>query len=195
MHIFQNILHCPSIISLSINDCHLLQCLQLCACTPNLIKLKIRNVLENSHNSLHSSLTTHISQTTRLVELHIIPDRGNSMNINFIKDIINCYKSSLEQLTFNIHSYRRIIDGELLQTLIQPCQHLNKLAFVFQYQDTEDNVIKQIQQFQSTWWLDNRRPPVLILRNNDGCILLSSMPFDEHKTSRGNVAQREVFTS
>lgn len=125
---------------------------------------------------IYTSLSTLTPQTTRLVELHILADRNNSMNVSSIKTIIACYESSLEQLTLNIHTHRRMIDGQLLQTLVQPCQNLKNLAFVFQYRGTENDVIEQMQQFKSDWWLDARRSPVLILRNNGGYILLSSMP-------------------
>lgn len=135
----------------------------------NLKFLKIKKLIPT-----WDEISPLIPDSSHLTQLHIVSDQGTLMKVSNIERIISSHRSSLERITLNIGLSDQI-DGNHLQTILEPCHHLKKLEFIFQYQNTEIDVTEQINHFRSDWWLNICRLPVLIICNHD-LIFIASMP-------------------
>ncbi|CAF3670682.1 unnamed protein product [Rotaria sp. Silwood1] len=109
-------------------------------------------------------------------QLHIKVNDVDNPYVNSIAKLITSYQSSLEHVTLITRTSQLMFDGRCLETLFRPCQRLKKLIFLFEYTNKEINILEQLHQFQSDWWLNDRQPPVLIQRDSDGQIFIGSMP-------------------
>ncbi|CAF1332928.1 unnamed protein product [Rotaria sordida] len=111
-----------------------------------------------------------------ITNLHIeTVDRD--MNFNSIKQLIYCCHSSLQNITliaYDIYGF----NGQTLEKLFQTCKKLKKFAFLIEYYGDNENVdmTEQMHQFQSDWWLDDCRPPVLVYHDNRNYRVIASMP-------------------
>jgi hypothetical protein len=64
-----------------------------------------------------------------------------------------------------------------LEELLRLCRHLKKLSFFIQTDWTvQTGIVEQLGQFQNEWWLDERRPPVLVHRNRENAFIFASIP-------------------
>lgn len=164
-----------AIVRLSINSCSEQALLSLCALTPNLTYLKIKQLVSGDDGSNFNSILPMISQSTSLKQLHITSTTNRLNDLHLIERLIDFYHSSLEYLTLEI-SLNNQPDGYYLQKILEPCRYLQKLAFAFNYWHEEPAEIAALHEFQSGWWLDSHRPPVLIFRGNHCETLIVSMP-------------------
>ena len=133
--------------------------------------------LRPKHYSRNSSfLSAFIPQPTHLTKLHINIDNVDNLYVDPITKLISCYQSSLEDVNLTIHTDLLTLDGKRLETLFRPCQRLEKLVFVLEYTTREINMLEQLHEFQSDWWLNDRQPPVFIHRDSDGHTFFCTMP-------------------
>lgn len=170
-----NKLVCPVITRLFIYDCSEQALLSICVLTPNLIYLRIKQLVSTDDSSNFNSILTLIPQSSSLKQLHIASTINRLNNIQLIGRLIDLYQSSLEHLTLEI-SLNNPVDGYHLQRILEPCQHLKKFSLAFNYCHEETEQIDILHQFQSDWWLDSRRPPMLIFCDKHRETLIFSMP-------------------
>jgi hypothetical protein len=170
-----NRLACAAIVRLSINSCSEQDLLSLCALAPNLVYLRIKQLVSYDNGSNFNSILVLLPQTSSLKQLHIASTTNRLNDVHLIGRLIDCYQSSLEYLTLEISLNNRP-DGCHLQRIFEPCRHLQKFAFAFNYWHEETEEIDALHQFQSDWWLDSCQPPVLIFCSNHCETLILSMP-------------------
>ncbi len=130
-------LTCTAIKRLSINSCSEEVLLSICALAPNMTYLKIKQLVCSDGSSKLNSIFPLTSVPSSLKQLHITATTNRLPDIHVIGQLISCYQSSLEQLTLEI-SLDHQLDKYHLQEIFEPCQHLRKLSFVFNYW-REDN--------------------------------------------------------
>ena len=160
---------------LSIDRCFRQNLLTLCSLAPNLTYLKIKQLDSDDDDSSLNTVLTLFPESSSLKQLHISSTNSRLNNIFLIERLIDYYQSSLEHLTLKI-SLNSPPDGYHLQRILESCPCLRKFSFVLSYWQEEIEQIDTIQQFQSDWWLDSHRPPVLIFRGNHCETLIVSMP-------------------
>jgi hypothetical protein len=170
-----NRLVCSAIVRLSIDSCSEQALISLCAVTPNLTYLKVKQLVSTDDDSTSNSVLSMIPQLSSLKQLHIAATTNRLNDIHWVGRLIGCYQSSLEYLTLEISLNNRV-DGYQLERILEPCQRLQKLAFAFNYLSEETEEIDALHQFQTDWWLDSHRPPVLVLCGNHRETLVVSMP-------------------
>ena len=168
-------LSCSGIIRLSIADCSEKALLSLCPLAPNLVYLKVKQLACTDDRSNLNPALAFTPQSTRLEQLHIISTTNRLNDLRSIGKLIDYYQSSLERLTLEI-SLNNPVDGYDLQRILKRCQHLKKLTFAFSCWLEDTEMIDVLRSFQSDWWLDSHRPPVLIFCSNYCEILVVSMP-------------------
>ncbi|CAF4041498.1 unnamed protein product [Rotaria sp. Silwood1] len=172
----RNTLPCSAIVRLSIENCDEQDLFALCALAPNLTSLRIDELSSSSDDSSFNTIFELISKSSsHLTRLYISSDVNDVIDFNWIGKLIGCYQSSLEQLKLNIRRTNRI-EGSQLQKIFEPCERLKNLDFAFQFLDEAMNILSALAQFQSEWWLDARRAPVLLFRSGDNYIFIGSMP-------------------
>lgn len=138
--------------------------------------LKIKQLAsDDGDDSSLKTILTLPRQSPSLKQLHISSTSNRLNNIRLIERLIDYYQSSLEQLTLKI-SLNRLPDGDHLQRILASCSCLRKYSFVFSSWQEENELFDTIEQFQSDWWLDSRRSPVLMFRGNHCETLIVSMP-------------------
>jgi len=169
-------------VRLSIKRCSEQDVLCLCALAPNLNSLRIHDFSsddgdDDSNDANFNAILALINRSVHLTKLHITSNVHDVVNLNSLERLIRIYQSSLEQVTLHIGQSHQIHESQL-QRIFEPCQRLIKLAFVFVYYNEEVNLVDELRQFQNEWWLDNRRPPVLLLRNGNNGIFIVTMPCD-----------------
>ena len=164
---------CTAITRLSINSCSEDTLVSVCALSPNLIYLKVKQLVP-SDDSMNMKLNL-ITQSSSLKQLHIAATTNRLNNMELVGRLINCYQSSLEQLTLEISLEHRLIEY-YLERILEPCRNLQKLTFAFNYWYEQNEEIETLHQFQTNWWLDSHQPPILIFSNNYHEIFIVSMP-------------------
>ncbi|CAF3673115.1 unnamed protein product [Rotaria socialis] len=169
---------CLAIKRLDILHCSEQDLVDLCGLVPNLTSLRV-GVLEGSSNvSFQNGLFDVVSRFGSLTRLHLGTSAIGGIHIDVIEWLIRCYQSSLEQVTLVISSADPFLDGYHLQKILEPCQKLKKLSFKFEF-DEEDisvDINDLCRQFQSEWWLNALRAPVLILRDHNDHVFIGSIP-------------------
>ena len=160
---------------LSINSCSEQALLPLCTLAPNLTYLKIKQLVSVDDCLNFNSILHPIPQSSSLKQLHIVSTTNRLNNIHLIGQLIDCYQYSLEHLTLEISLNNRPC-GYYLQSILEPCRYLKKFKFAFNYYQEEAEDIDALHEFQSDWWLDSRRPPVLIFCSNHSETWIVSMP-------------------
>ncbi len=172
---YMNSISCPAMEYLLIRDLSIIDAISLCKHAPNLMHLQIVRSTSIRHNLCHTLKKNFFPKMNSITNLHIEMFKGD-IDFNSIKRLINCCRLSLQSIT--LIAYR--IDGfngQTLEQLFQTCKKLKKLAFHIEYHDHADiDMTEQLHKFQSAWWLDNRRPPVLVYRDNDNYRVIASMP-------------------
>jgi hypothetical protein len=108
-----------------------------------------------------------------LVELHI--EVIDLQSFEEIRVCISHSRASLKQLTLNL-GRDLLIDGKNLEILFASCTSLEHFSFISQSSKTQMNVSDLLHSFQSKWWLDPQRPPVLIHETDKDPILIASIP-------------------
>ncbi|CAF2928084.1 unnamed protein product [Rotaria sp. Silwood2] len=110
-----------------------------------------------------------------ITNLHI-ETSDRHMNFDSIKRLIHCCHSSLQHITliaYDIYGF----NGQTLEKLFQICKKLKKFDFLIEYYHHENvNMTEQLHYFQSNWWLDDCRPPVLVYRDDHNYSIMASMP-------------------
>ncbi|CAF0992562.1 unnamed protein product [Adineta steineri] len=170
-----NGLTCSAIVRLSINSCSEQILFSLCTCAPNLIYLKIKQLISTDDNLNINTVSTLIPQSPLLKQLYITANAHRLDNIHLVGRLIGYYRSSLEHLALEI-SLDNQIDGYHLQTILEPCRYLQKFSFIFNHWHEETEKIDVLHQFQSDWWLDSHQPTVLIFYGNQCETMVVSMP-------------------
>ena len=168
-------LSCPAIVRLSLHSCSEEALLSLCSLTPNLVSLNIKQLVCTDDGAHLHSIVALLPQSTCLQHLHITSTTHRLNDILWIDKLIDFYQSSLEHLTLEI-SLNNPVDGYSLQTLLERCRRLSKVTFAFSCSLEETDTIDVLRSFQSDWWLDSHRPPVLIFCSNHCETWIVSMP-------------------
>jgi hypothetical protein len=176
MNTFFNTLPCPAIERLSVHVWDAQDWICLCGRIPNLTHLQIiYDEPENSSVNLYpTAITTLICGSSHLTDLHITFG-CNQVSLESIEWLIGYCQLSLKRFTLSSSDSNQI-DGKRLETLLQPCQQLTKIAFDIQFDSNEINMMEILRQFQTDWWLDACRPPVFLHHNNNNHILIVTMP-------------------
>ena len=169
-------LSCPAIVRLSLCSCSEHALLSLCSLTPNLVSLNIKQLVCTDDGAHLHSIVALLPQSTRLQHLHITSTTHRLNDIRWIDKLIDFYQSSLEHLTLEI-SLNNPVDGYSLQTRLERCRRLSKVTFAFSCCLKETDTIDVLRSFQSDWWLDPHRPPVLIFCSNHCETWIVSMPY------------------
>jgi hypothetical protein len=140
---------------------------------PNLTHLKVNYLISHWYNVDYLNRYDFIERPTCLVKLTITTDK--EMDFNLFEQFINSYKTSLKYLMLGIHCLQTI-DGYYLERIFKFCEQLEKLVFLFEYNDKKFNIDDCQRSFQSEWWLDARRPSVYIQHNDTGSTKIATMP-------------------
>ena len=166
---------CAAMVRLSIDTCSEQDLLSLCALAPNLTDLRIKQLVGSEDDPNLDTILPSIPPSSSLQQLYISSANNRLDSVDLIGRLIYRYQSSLERLILKISLNSRP-DGYHLQQILEPCQRLQKIAFIFSYLNDEAEEIDARQQFQSDWWLDSRRPPVLTFRGSHCETYIVSMP-------------------
>ena len=178
---------CSAIRRVTIFGCDEENILKLYALAPELTYLKVW--LRSSRiPTYHSTpVRAQITPLTHLVELNInVIDLKSFENV---KLFINHSQISLRQLTLNL-GQDLMIDGKALEKLLVSHTSLENFSFICQLSKEKVNVPDLLQTFQSEWWLNTQRPPVLIHETDFDAILITSIP-----CSFSNVFENFQFSS
>lgn len=141
--------------------------------------LYVRALESSAQYSISNDVIDIISQFKSLTKLCI--GTTDDIHIETIKGLLQCYQSSLKELRLFIMSHNFLMNGHDLEKILEPCKNLHTLSFVVKFYDQymNVNVHDLYRQFQSEWWLDSHRPPVLVLRDQSNHIFIGSMPCDQ----------------
>ncbi|CAF1616161.1 unnamed protein product [Adineta ricciae] len=149
----------------------------LCNLIPNVTYLKIKQLSAVDDRSYYCSELPFSHQCVPVLkQLHIATGINRLDDIRSIERLIDTYKSSLEFCSLNISLNEPISGSYLQQNIFEPCQNLNKFTFAFNYWQDDIEEADVLYQFQSDWWLDTQRPPVLIFCGNLREVFIVSMP-------------------
>jgi hypothetical protein len=151
---------------------------------PNLIHLKINYLTPNWYSVNYLDQFDLTKRTTRLVQLNII--KGRMTDFNLLEQLIKSCKTSLKKLMLCVHCLYPI-DGHHLEEVLKPCKQLEKLVFWFEYNNKRINIDDCQRSFQSEWWLASHLPSVYIQHNDDGGIIIASMPCQFSFTFKNNL--------
>jgi hypothetical protein len=172
---FFNTLPCSAIEHLSVYVFHAEDWMCLCSRAPNLTHLRIiyEKLDDLSITISPVIITSIIDGPSRLTNLRIDYDY-NPIFLNSLQWLISYCQSSLKEFTLT-SSDSSEIDGQDLETLLQSCQQLTKLAFAIKSANYDIDIIEMLRQYQTDWWLDPCRPPVF-LHDNQDYIRIVTMP-------------------
>ncbi|UJR19867.1 hypothetical protein I4U23_023000 [Adineta vaga] len=169
------VLPCLSIHRLWIYSCYNEKLTLLQDLAPKMIYLNIEYnyvYVTRSNSSVPSTYTLR-ANSLNLTELSI---KLNDFEFFAgVQLLVNYYQSSLRRLTFDLRQ-ELLIDGQKLETCVACCNHLENFSFIIQCHNNSVNMIELLHSFQTEWWLDHRRSPVLIHSTKRGNILIASMP-------------------
>jgi hypothetical protein len=98
----------------------------------------------------------------------------NDVCLRSLEWLISHCRSSLKRFTLNAADSDQI-NGQILETLLQPCQQLTKLEFYLKPESHDIDRMEILRQYQTDWWLDPCRPPVFLHDNGD-YIFIVTMP-------------------
>lgn len=174
MNAFLNTLPCTAVEHLSFSTRTVEDWMYLCGRTPNLKHLRLDQYTSDNYEFDSDDIMDLIPRPMFLTRVCIALEEGKAY-FNFIESLIKVCQSSLQQFKL-ICAVSKPADGQSLETLLKPCRQLKKIEFQFQYTDTNVDMVELLRQFQSEWWLNDCRPPVLIERNDSGHIVIASMP-------------------
>ena len=178
---------CSAIRRVTILGCNEENISNLYALAPELTYLKVW--LRSSRTSAYHS-TPVIAQfipLTHLVELNI--NVIDLKSFEKMKLFINHSQTSFRQLTLNL-GQDLMIDGKDLEKLLVSHTSLKNFSFISQLSKEKVNVSDLLQTFQSEWWLNTQRPPVLIHETDFDAILVASIP-----CSFSNIFENFQFSS
>ncbi|CAF4666848.1 unnamed protein product, partial [Rotaria sp. Silwood2] len=167
---FLNILPCTAIEYLCVDVTSVEDWIYLCGRTPNLTHLCLSQSTSNSYEFDSDDIMDLIPKPMFLTRVHLTLD-GHQTDFSTVEWLINDCQSSLQQFKL-ISNASGVADAERLETLLRPCQQLNKLEFEFQYNDKNVDMAVLLHEFQSDWWLSDCQPAVLVQRDNSGHIVI-----------------------
>ncbi|CAF1591185.1 unnamed protein product [Rotaria magnacalcarata] len=169
---------CLAIKRLDIRYCSEQDLVDLCGLMPNLTSLRVRVLAPSTNVSFQNDLFDVVSRFGSLTRLHLGTSATGGIHIDVIEWLIRCYQSSLEQVTLVISSSDAFIDGYHLQKILEPCQNLKKISFTFEFdgEDISVDINDLCRQFQSEWWLNALRAPVLVIRDQNDRVFIGSIP-------------------
>jgi hypothetical protein len=124
---------------------------------------------------MHRAVTASVTKLKYLTRLHIGFEEYDT-DFMALRWLIDSCHSTLQdfQLTSDCSSP---VNGRFLEELLYPCRYLRKLSFFIQTDwRVETGIVEQLCQFQSEWWLDECRPPVLVHRNGENAFIFASIP-------------------
>ena len=146
---------------------------KICAYVPGLTYLRFW--LRSSSTSEHFSLvpTTNIPFLTHLDELYakVVDLRS----LNDAKQMIHRCQRTLRRISLDFGE-DLIINGSVLEALLMPLTVLQTISFISRFEMKSINFANLFSSFQSQWWLDAQRPPVLIHQGNTNQFLVLSIP-------------------
>lgn len=156
-----------------IYECNERDLWKICAFAPALIYLRVwvRSSSTDSHFSLVPS--TNSPFLPHLDELYV--KIVNIRSLNDAKQIIERCQGSLRRISLDFGENLRI-DGNILQELLMPLTSLQTISFISRLQMEKIEIPRLLSSFQSQWWLDAQRPPVLIHHTNTKETLIVSIP-------------------
>ncbi|CAF4853112.1 unnamed protein product [Rotaria socialis] len=147
----------------------------LCNLTPNLNYICIKHGETDDVQYMHSAITPSVTRLECLTRLHIdfYAYDTDFMALRWL--IESCHLTLQEfQLTSDSSSP---VNGRFLEELLQPCRHLKTLSFFIQTDErVQTDIVEQLCHFQSKWWLDECRPPVLVHSNGQNRFTFASIP-------------------
>ena len=147
--------------------------LKLYALAPELTYLKVWLCSPRTRAYRPIPTPTRIVPPTHLVELHV-----NVINVESFENVklfIKYSQAPLRQLTLNL-GQDLMVDGKNLEALLTPYTLLENFSFMSQFAKKQVNIPDLLRSFQSEWWLDTQRPPVLIHETDFKDILIASVP-------------------
>lgn len=151
----------------------------LAALAPKLTSIELPWLYPDNTDFQITYLAAQIATPTYLTELNIRMTNMLTLlewkTYKNIEVLITSYQSSLKSVTLDFCE-KVMVDGRWLENILKPCAHLEKLSFIGIHESNETDVRDVLSTFQSEWWFDTRRPPVLICEKPSGGILITSMP-------------------
>jgi hypothetical protein len=182
-----NILPCSAIRGIWILECDERNLWKLCHLAPELTYLKIWLRSSSTLNYSLAATPARITPPTRLTELDI-----KVIDLQSFKDVrllIGHCQAFLRRITLDL-GRDLMIDGRNLEALLTSCKSLEDLSFISRFSKKQSNISNLLCSFQSEWWLDTRRPSVLIHKANVDNILVVSLP-----CSFSNILKHFQFSS
>lgn len=141
---------------------------------PNLARLQIKKFRPFFGHPYTTG--SSISGPLQLVRLNIVCDLiEDNFTIRSIETLLNWFKLSLEELTFSIQTFHPF-NTQQLESIFKRCERLRKLHFAIQYNSKTINGKNLLLDFQTDWWLNSERPPILIIYTKLGRTLITTMP-------------------
>ncbi len=182
-----NILPCSAIRRVWMLECNEESLWKLCGLAPELIYLKVWLRHSSRFNNYPMATLVRSTQPTQLIELYIkITDSQSVPDINLL---INHFQGSLKRITLDLEQ-DLMIDGTKLEALLASCTFLEDISFISEFSKEKINISDLLRSFQSEWWLNTQRSPVLIHETNFDRILAMSIP-----CSFSNVLKNVPFSS
>lgn len=166
---------CPAIQRISLRTDDEQMWVYLCNLAPNLNYIHIDHCESYDVQFTHRVVTASVTRLKYLTRLHIDFDEYDT-DFMALRWLIDSCHSTLQdfQLTSKCSSP---VNGRFLEELLHPCRHLRKLSFFIETDErVQTSIVEQLCQFQSEWWLDECRPPVLIQPNGENAFIFASLP-------------------
>jgi hypothetical protein len=160
---------------------------KLCGLAPELIYLKVWLRHSSRFNNYPIATLVRSTQPTQLIELYI--KVTGSQSFTDISLLINHFQGSLKRITLDLEQ-SLMIDGTKLEALLAPCTFLEDVSFISEFSKKQINISNLVRSFQSQWWLDAQRPPVLLHETDFDRILAMSIP-----CSFSNILKNVQFSS
>jgi hypothetical protein len=168
-----DILPCSAIRRVWIFECDEQKLWKLCHLAPELTYLKVWLRPSNTLNHNLGTTPEGINPPAHLIELYI--KVTDMQSFKDIKLLIGRCQGSIRRITLDLGE-DLMIDGRKLETLLAPYTSLEDISFISQFSKKQITISDLLSSFQSEWWLDTRRSPVLIHETHFNHILAISIP-------------------
>ncbi len=168
-----NIPPCSAIRRVWIFECDERSLWKLCHLAPELTYLKVWLRPSNTLNYNLGTMSERITQPAHLIELYI--KVADMQSFKDIKLLISRCQGSIRRITIDLGG-DLMIDGRKLEALLAPYTSLEDVSFISQFSKKQIIISDLLSSFQSEWWLDTRRSPILIHETHSNHILVISIP-------------------
>jgi hypothetical protein len=164
---------CSAIRRVWIFECNEKNLWKLCELAPQLTYLKTWLRPSSTLNYYLTATPVRINPSTYLTELYI--KVIDIQSFNDVRLLVGHCQASLRRITLDLGG-DLMTDGRKLEALLVPYTSLENISFISQFSKKQINISDLLYSFQSEWWLDNRRPSVLIHETDFDVILAVSIP-------------------